>query len=74
MIARRLLTLTPDHEPLWVRISLYPVGERWAAAILTDDAPPPEPDSLSGAAFFDETPEEAERLALAYLGEGVSQN
>ena len=59
---------------MWVRLYVYPVAERWAAAILADSDPLPEPDSLRGMAFFGESPEEAERLDLDYLGEGVLQN
>ncbi len=42
--------------------------------IVADDAPPPEPGNLKGMTFFAGTAEEAERLAVAYLGEGVAQN
>ncbi len=74
MITRRLLTFNLDNEPTWIRLHVYPVGEHWAAAIVSDTAPPPEPDSLRGLTFFGETPEEAEDLAMAYLGERVSRN
>lgn len=36
--------------------------------------PPPEAGSLQSPALFGDTPEEAERLAMVYLGENVSQN
>ena len=57
-----------------MRLYIYPLAEGWAATVLTDEAPPPEPNSLRSIAFFAETSEAAERLALAYLGEGVAQN
>jgi len=63
-----LLTLGPNHEPLWVRLYVHQIGEKWAAMLVADDAPPPEPGSLTGLAFFDDTPEEAEHAAKAYLG------
>jgi len=68
MLSRRLLTLTPDNEPLWVRLYVQQIEERWAAMIVGDAALPPEPGSLKGTAFFGETQEEAEQLAKAYLG------
>ena len=68
MPPRRLLTLSPDNEPLWVRLSVHPIGEKWAAMLVADNAPPPGPESLTGLAFFGTTPEEAEHAAKAYLG------
>ena len=65
---RRLLTVSSDHEPLWVRLYIHQVGDRWAAMLVADDAPPPEPGSLTGLAFFGDTREEAEHAAKAYLG------
>ena len=65
---RRLLTLSPDHEPLWVRLYIHQIGDKWAAMIVADDAPSPEPGPLTGQAFFGDTPEEAEQMAKAYLG------
>ena len=66
--ARRLLTVSPEHEPLWVRLYVHQIGDKWAAMIVADDAPPPEPGSLTGQAFFGDTPEEAELAAKVYLG------
>ena len=66
--SRRLLTLSPDNEPLWVHLYVHQIGEKRAAMLLADGAPPPEPGSLTGQAFFGETPEEAERAAKAYMG------
>ena len=68
MASRRLLALSPDHEPLWVRLYVHQIGEKWAAMIVDDKAPAPEPGSLTGQAFFGATPEEAEQAAKAYLG------
>ncbi len=68
MRSRRLLTLGPDNEPLWVRLYIHQFGEAWAAMIVGDDAPVPGPGGLKGMAFFAATPEEAERAAKAYLG------
>ena len=31
---QRLFTLGPDDEPLWVRLDIYPLGERWTAKIV----------------------------------------
>ena len=64
----RFLPLGPDHEPLWVRLYVHQISEKWAAMIVADDAPPPEPGSLTGQAYFGATPEEAEQAAKAYLG------
>jgi hypothetical protein len=50
------------------------IEDRWAAKIVADDAPPLEPGGLKGVGFFAGTAEETERLAVAYLGEGVGQN
>jgi len=66
--ARRLLAVGPQTEPLWVRLYVHQIGEKWAAMIVADDAPPPEPGSLTGLAFFGATPEEAEQAAKAYRG------
>ena len=68
MTSHHLLTLSPDHEPMWVRLYVHQIGDKWGAMIVADDAPPPEPGSLTGQAFFGETPEEAEQAAKAYLG------
>lgn len=40
---RRPLTLTPDNEPMWVRLYVREVGDAWAAMIVADEAPPPGP-------------------------------
>jgi hypothetical protein len=74
MRSRRLLTRGPANEALWVRLHVHEIEDRWAAVIVADDATPPEPGSFKGLSFFADTAEEAERLALANLGEGVAQN
>jgi hypothetical protein len=57
-----------------VRVYVHEIEDRWAAMSVADDAPPPEPRSLKGLGFFADTAEEAERLIVAYLGEGLAQN
>ena len=74
MRSRRLHIMGPSDEPMWVRLYILPIGERWAATILADTADPPAPSDLKGMAFFGDTPADVERLALDYLGEGVAQN
>ena len=74
MLSRRLLTLSPDNEPLWVRLYVHQIGEAWAAMIVGDDELPPEPGALKGLAFFGATREEAERGAQAYLGASEPEN
>ncbi len=44
----RLLTLSPDNEPMWVRLYVHPVGDRWAAMLVADGVLPPEPGALEG--------------------------
>ncbi len=68
MNCRRLLTLNPDNGPLWVRLYVRKIEDRWAAMLVGDDVPPPKPGTLMGLGFFGPTPEEAERAAKAYLG------
>jgi hypothetical protein len=65
---KRLLTVSPDNEPLWIRLYVQPYARYWAAMLVGDDVPPPEPDTVTGLTFFGATPEEAERAAKAYLG------
>ena len=71
MTSRLLLTLTPDHELLYVRLHIHQIGDRWAAVLLADEEPPPEAGVLKGLAFFGATPEEAEHAAELYLGSGA---
>ena len=65
---RRFLTLGPDNEPLSVRLYLHPYADRWAAMLVGDDVPPPDPGTVTGLTFFRATHEDAEREAKAYLG------
>lgn len=67
MSMRRLLTLGPDHEPLWVQLYVSPVGDQWRAVIVADGVPQPGSDEVKGIGFYADTPKEAERLARAYL-------
>lgn len=65
--SRRLFTVGPDDEPLWMRLYIRQFEERWIAMLGTDEAPPPGPGALIGLAFFGDTAEEAETLAKEYL-------
>ena len=64
----RIVTVGPDPDPLWVRLCVQPIGERWAAMVLGDTGSPPEPDEVRGQGFFGDTADEAEQLAKVYLG------
>ncbi len=68
MPSRRLLTLGPDHEPLWLCLYVHQLGDQWAAMLFADDATPPEPGTVKGLGFFGATPEEAQQAAKVYLG------
>ncbi len=72
MPARRILTRDPAGAPLWVRLYVRDTGLTWAAMIVVDAERPPEPGELKGLCFFADTAKEAERLAVAYLGEGAA--
>ena len=74
MRSRRIPTRGPEGEPLWVCLYVRDTGLTWAAMIVGDAERPPEPGELKGLCFFADTAEEAERLAMAYLGEGRAQN
>lgn len=65
---RRLLTASPDTEPLWIRLYVQPYADRWAAMLVGDEVPPPEPGTVTDLTFFGATPDEAERKAKAHLG------
>ncbi len=56
-----------------MRRYVQPIGEQWVAMIVTDDAPPPEPGSVKGIAFFGGSAAVAEQPAVAHLGEGIAQ-
>jgi hypothetical protein len=58
---RRLLTLGPDNEPLWVRLYAQPYADQWAAMLAGNEVPPPDPDTVTGLTFFGAAPEDAER-------------
>jgi len=49
---RRLLTVGPDNEPLWVRLYVQPYGDHWAAMLVGDEVPLPDPSRLTGLTFF----------------------
>jgi len=49
---RRLLTLSPDHEPLLVRLYVHQIESIWAAIIVGKNEMPPEPGELKGLAFL----------------------
>jgi len=66
--SRRLLTLGPDNEPLWVCLYVQEIEDRWAAMLVGEEELPPVPGQLKGLAFFGVTRDEAEREAVAYLG------
>ncbi len=68
MRVRRLLTISPDNEPLWVHLYVQPYADQWAAMLAGDEVPPPDPDTVTGLTFFGATPEEAAWEAKAYLG------
>ena len=74
MRVHRLLTLGPSDEPLWVKVYVRQIGEKWVAMILRDDDPPPGFEELRGIAFFGDTPEEVEQEALDYLGMRAERN
>lgn len=67
MLNRRLLTVGPDNEPLWLRLYVQPYADQWAAILVGDEVPPPDPGTVTGLTFFGATPEEAEQEAKAYL-------
>ena len=47
MRARRILTLRPDDDPIWVCLYGQPVGDRWAAMLMADDVTPPESGEMT---------------------------
>jgi len=73
MRVHRLLTLGPSEEPLWAKVYVRQIGEKWAAMIVADNETPPLPEQLKGLALFGDTPEEAEQQALDYLGMGAAR-
>ena len=65
---RRLLTLAPDDEPLWVRLYVQPYENHWAAMLVGEDVPPPDPSTLTGLTIFGAIRDEVEWGAKATLG------
>ncbi len=70
----RLFTVGPENEPLWLRLYVQQIEDRWAAMLVADGEPAPAPGTLKGIALFGATPEEAEREAKAYLRQGEAAN
>ena len=68
IIARRLLTVNPGNDPMWVPRNGHPFEDQRAAMIVRNDVPPPEPGTVTRLTFFGDAPEEAERAAKAALG------
>lgn len=74
MPPRRVLTLGPDNEPLWVRLYVYPVGDQWAAVIVADTVDPPRPGEGKALRCFGDTADEAKEVALRFLGWCTERN
>ena len=64
---RRRLTVGPNNEPLWVRLYVQPYADHWAAMVVGDDVPPPDPGKVTGLTFLGATPDEVEGGAKATL-------
>jgi hypothetical protein len=62
---RRLLTLGPDNEPVWVRLDVQPYADRWAALRVGEDGPPPDPSTWTGLTLFGAIRDEVEGGAKA---------
>jgi len=71
---RRLLAISPDHEPLWGRLYVQPYASQWAARLVGDEIPSLDPDEVTGLTFVGATSEEAERLVKVYLGMSAPAN
>ncbi len=56
----RLLILRSNHEPLWVRLYVQPYADQWAAMLVGDEVPLPEPGTVTRLTFFGATPEAGE--------------
>ncbi len=74
MRSRRLLTLGPGEDPIWVQLYTQQIGDRWAAMLVADGVVPPGPGEVKDLSFFADTLEEAEREAKAYLGLSEPKN
>ena len=46
MCSRRLLTLGPSDEPLWVRLYVQSLGDHWTAMIVADSVEPVLPENV----------------------------
>jgi hypothetical protein len=55
MRSRRLLTLGAADDPIWVRLYIQQIGDRWTAMLVADEDPPSEPVALKGLASFGAT-------------------
>ena len=60
MCSRRILTVDPDNDPLWVRLYVHDIDGVWAAMLVAAAQAPPEPSTLKGPGFLGDTREEAE--------------
>jgi hypothetical protein len=47
MAGRGLLTLSPDGEPLWVRLYVHQIEDRWVAMLVADDVTPLESEEMA---------------------------
>ena len=68
MLSHRLLTVGPDHEPLWFRLYVQPYANHQVAMLVGDDVPPPDPSTLTGLTIFGAIRDEVEWGAKATLG------
>ncbi len=50
MRSRRLHSPGPDDDPIWVRLYIQQIRDRWAAMLVGDGVLPPEPGALRGMA------------------------
>ena len=46
-----------DATPVWQRLSVHQIGDRWAAMLLADEQLPPDAGTLKELAFFRALPE-----------------
>ena len=74
MSPRRFLILGPDNDPRWVRLDVYPVGDRWTAVIVADTVDSPRPGDVKALRCFGDTAAEAKAVALRYLGRCTERN
>ena len=62
---RRLLTVSPDNEPLWVRLYVEPYADRWAAMLVGERGAHPDPGTRTGLTRCGATPDEVDGGAQA---------